>query len=239
VAPILEQLGQRVRDSAVSEALMRLRSGPWPTDPPSGPIVSAPLARHFVVGLGHLQAGDIEAAAGAFRTALQVAPDFIPAMAYLGACYAAGGKDKEAASAWQMALLRDRASDWIHRLAIEAWLRAGRPSAALALIKQARQRFPDDDAFVRLQMRADLADGRAREALAALESLKEPDETSVLMALATLYAAAREGKPIWDPERDVAAMRRWREVYAVAGGGSLSIVDRWIAEVSSERSPGR
>jgi predicted Zn-dependent protease len=193
------------------------------------------VASHFVAGLGHLQAGNLDEAATEFRNAVRAAPDFLPAVAYLGACYAAGGKDKEAASAWQTALLRDRESPWLQRLAIEAWLRAERPAAALALIKQARQRFPEDDSFVRLQARAELAAGRPREALEIVESINEPDESLLFMALASLYAATRDHAPVWDTERDLAAMQRWRDAYAAINGASLSLVDAWMAEVSSAR----
>jgi Flp pilus assembly protein TadD len=232
VAPILERLRGRVGDPVVSDALIRLQSGPWPTDASTGPLAAAPVASHFVTGLGHLQAGDFEVAAAAFRNALHAAPDFLPAMAYLGACYAAGGKDKEAASAWQMALLRDRELDWLQRLAIEAWLRAEKPTAALALIKQARQRSPGEESFARLQVRAQLADGRAREALETLQSLPQPDEASVLIGLATLYTAAKEARPVWDSERDLDAMKHWRQVYASMNGASLSVVDAWLNEIS-------
>ena len=235
VAPILTRLAGRVGHIEVGDALNRMTNGPWPTDVSKGPLASAPLAAHFVAGLGRLEAGDLEAAGNEFRSALRAAPDFIPAMAYLAACYAAGGKNREAASAWQAALVRERDAAWLHRLAIEAWLRAERPAAALALTRQARQRFPADDSFVRLQAAAELADGRAREGLETVASINHPDETLLLMALATLYTAAAGNTPVWDVERDLAAMKRWREAYAGANGGALTLVDSWLAEMASLR----
>ena len=160
VAPLIDRLAARPDTASVKDALTEVKAGPWPTDSAKGPLAPAPLAAHFMAGLGRLHAGDLEEAAQAFRAALRVAPDFAPALIYLGACYAAGAKDQEAAGAWQMALVRERTSPELQRLAIEAWLRADKPAAALALLNQARQRWPDDDAFVRLHAQVALADGR-------------------------------------------------------------------------------
>ena len=194
----------------------------------------APLAANFVAGLGRLQAGDLEEAAQAFRAALKVAPDFAPALIYLGACYAAGAKDQEAAGAWQMALVRERTSPELQRLAIEAWLRADKPAAALALLNQARQRWPEDDAFVRLQAQVALADGRQQEGLDLVAQLKQPDQPTLLLALNTLYDASRRKTPVWDATKDLERMRTLRESYASLQGESLALVDAWIAEMARE-----
>ena len=135
VTPLMDRLAARPDTATVREAIERSKAGPWPTDSAKGPLAQAPLAANFVAGLGRLQAGDLEEAAQAFRAALKVAPDFAPALIYLGACYAAGAKDQEAAGAWQMALVRERTSPELQRLAIEAWLRADKPAAALALLE--------------------------------------------------------------------------------------------------------
>ena len=51
----------------------------------------------FLNGLSLLSQKRLDPAAASFKSAMNLAPDFYPAMVYLGACYAAGGKDKEAA----------------------------------------------------------------------------------------------------------------------------------------------
>ena len=201
VTPLIDRLAARPDTAAVRDAIERSKAGPWPTDSAKGPLAQAPLAANFVAGLGRLQAGDLEEAAQAFRAALKIAPDFAPALIYLGACYAAGAKDQEAAGAWQMALVRERTSPELQRLAIEAWLRADKPAAALALLNQARQRWPDDDAFVRLQAQVALADGRQQEGLDLVATLKQPDQPTLLLALNTLYDASRRKTPVWDATR--------------------------------------
>ena len=235
VTPVIDRLAARPDTAAVREAIERAKAGPWPTDSAKGPLASAPLAASFLAGLGRLQAGDIEEAAQAFRAALKIAPDFAPALIYLGACYAAGAKDQEAAGAWQMALVRERTSPELQRLAIEAWLRADKPAAALALLNQARQRWPDDDAFVRLQAQVALADGRTQEGLDLVAQLKQPDQPTLLLALTTLYDASRRKTPVWDAARDVETMRKLRESYAAVQGESLALVDAWLTEMAPSR----
>ena len=234
VTPLIDRLAARPDTASVREAIEQSKAGPWPTDSAKGPLAQAPLAANFVAGLGRLQAGDLEEAAQAFRAALKVAPDFAPALIYLGACYAAGAKDQEAAGAWQMALVRERTSPELQRLAIEAWLRADKPAAALALLNQARQRWPEDDAFVRLQAQVALADGRQQEGVDLVATLKQPDQATLLLALNTLYDASRRKTPVWDATRDLERMRTLRESYASLQGESLALVDAWIAEMARE-----
>jgi VWFA-related protein len=237
VAPVLERLAGRPDVAAVRDAVNGLKSGPWPADGDKSPVAGAPVASFFVAGLGRLQRGNVEDAAAAFRATLRAAPDFTPAMVYLGACYAAGGKDREAASAWQAAILREPDRPEVQRLAIEAWLRADRPAAALALVRQARTRFPDEEAFVGLQARASLADGKRQEGLELLDTVTKPDESLLLLALGTLYEAARTRTPVWDPPRDLETMRRLRETYAATNGSSVALVDAWLAEIAAASQP--
>ena len=237
VTPLIDRLAARPDAAAVRDAIERSKGGPWPTDSAKGPLAASPLAAQFIAGLGRLQAGDLEEAAQAFRAALKIAPDFAPSLTYLGACYAAGAKDQEAAGAWQMALVRERTSPE-SAAAGDRGLAARRTSrrAALALLNQARQRWPDDDAFVHLQSQVALADGRQQEGVELVAQLKQPDQSTVLLALTTLYDASRRKTPLWDAVRDLETMRRLRDVYAAQQGESLGLVDAWLTEMAATPS---
>jgi hypothetical protein len=235
VAPIIDRLAARPDTAAVREALTEMKIGPWPADAAKGALAASPLAASFVAGLGRLQSGDLEGAANDFRSALRAAPDFAPAMVYLGACYAAGSKDKEAASAWQTSLLRERDAPGVAALAIDAWLRAERNAAALALIKQARTRWPADQTFVRQQAQALLADGKTREGLEVVATLAEPGESILFVSLATLYYDLRAKKTVWDAARDRQTMRELRDAYAKIDGASLALIEAWVAEVTARQ----
>lgn len=201
-------------------------------DPAIERLASRPEVRaQFSAGLAKLQRGELDDAANEFRAALRAAPDFAPALVYLGACYAAGAKDREAAGAWQMALVREP-TPTVQRLAIEAWLRADRPASAQALIAKARERWPDDPAFPRLHAQTSIAEGRTAEGIALITALADPDPATLLLALGTLYDAARRGMPIADAARDLDTMRQLRERYAALHGDSVALVDAWIAELA-------
>jgi len=63
------------------------------------------LAATFLRGLELFSKGDLNQAATQFNAALSLSPDFAPASFYLGACFAAGGRDQDAATWWRRALL--------------------------------------------------------------------------------------------------------------------------------------
>lgn len=188
------------------------------------------LQARFSAALAQLRQGELDAAAAEFRSVQQALPEFAPALVYLGACFAAGGKDRDATSAWQRALAVEP-SPVAQQLAIEAWLRAGTPVAAQALVTSARARWPADPAFERLHVQVTLAEGKTQEGLGLVASLREPDPQTLLLALATLYDAARRGTPIQDGAGDLEAMRRLRDRYAAMHGESLGLVDAWIAAI--------
>jgi VWFA-related protein len=233
VSPIIDRLAGRPDTASVRAALEEMKMGPWSAEGAKASLAASPLAASFVSGLGRLQSGDLEGAANDFRSALRAAPDFAPAMVYLGACYAAGSKDKEAASAWQTVLLREREAPGVAALAIDAWLRVERNAAALALIKQSRTRWPADQTFVRQHARALLADGKTREGLEIVSGLTDPDESLLFVALATLYHDLREKKTVWDAAADRQRLRDLRDAYAKINGGSLALVDAWLAEIAT------
>jgi VWFA-related protein len=182
----------------------------------------------FAAGLEKLQGGDLDAAAAAFRAVQQAIPDFAPAHLYLGACFAAAAKDREATAAFQKALALEP-SPLGQRLAVEGWLRAGAPAAAQALIAQARQRWPDDRAFARLEAHVAIAAGRVPEGLVLVAALPDADAPTLLLALSALYDAHRRGAPIRGAAADLEAMRQLRDRYAAAQGESLALVDLWMA----------
>lgn len=227
VAPILERLAARPDAAEARDAIERLKRGPWPADILTGPLQAYPLGAAFIGGLGQLQRGDLDNAAIGFRNALRAAPDFTPSILYLGACYAAGARDREAAGAWQTALARERTMPMLSLLAIEAWLRAGRPAAAQALAADARARWPEDATFVRLNAQTALAAGRRDEGLAIVSQMPNPEPPLLLMAMAVLYEAARDQAPVWDVARDEAAMLKFRDAYARVNGESMALVEAW------------
>jgi len=107
------------------------------------------LAASFVRGLVLLSTGGVERAAAQFRETLRASRTFAPAAFYLGACYAAGGRDAEAIEAWRAALLSAPDDRIVHLMLADAWLRGGQADEAAAVLAAALARWPGDAAMAR------------------------------------------------------------------------------------------
>jgi tetratricopeptide (TPR) repeat protein len=192
----------------------------------------APVLGPFLKGLSLLAQGKVDPAAAAFRSAMRANTDFYPAMVYLGACYAAKGQDKEAAGAWNTALIRERDALPVHTLLADALMRSGRGDLALQAIDRARTRWPEDTGLKRRFFVASVADGRYADSLTAIDDLverKADDEPTLALALLVLYEAFRNEKPIESVELDRARMSRLADAYRTRGGPSLALVETWVA----------
>ena len=93
----------------------------------AGTAASAHFAAPFIEGLDELAAGELQNAVERFGASLRAAPSFFPAAFYLGACYAAVGRDRDALVAWRSVPLPDPAGVWAPTVMADALLRVGEP----------------------------------------------------------------------------------------------------------------
>ena len=192
----------------------------------------------FLRGLTLLSQKKLEPAANAFRSAMRASSDFYPAMVYLGACYAAGGNDKEAAGAWRTALIKEGDALPLHVLLADALLRQDRGDQALEVLDSARSRWPADDGLKRRFVIAALRAGEFADGLQTLDELVEKraeDEPALAAGLLALYEAFVSNRPIEDVERDRARMTRLADAYRAHGGPSLALIETWVA--AAKRNP--
>jgi len=204
---------------------------------PAGLVVSASLVSEtpvaaFLKGLTLLSQNQLESAALAFRDAMRVSADFSPAMVYLGACYAAGGKDKEAAAVWRTALIREGDAVALHGMLADARLRQGRADLAVDDLDAARTRWPEDQGVRRRFVTAALLAGRQVEGLQALDAAiarQADDEPTLALALYMLYQAFDTNEPIESVNQDRERMRRLADRYRASAGPLLALVDIWVA----------
>ncbi|HYN10486.1 MAG TPA: hypothetical protein VES67_24065 [Vicinamibacterales bacterium] len=103
----------------------------------------------FLAGVAELARSDVNRAALDFAQALKTVPGFFPAAFYLGACYAAGGQDKEAATVWRTTLVTDPSAPWIYT----ALSLAGQPDQAIKTLDGYLSRRPADGDRLLLSMR--------------------------------------------------------------------------------------
>jgi VWFA-related protein len=217
---------------AMRELLARARTeGPGALVLPAASNTEVPIAT-FLRGLALLAQKKLDPAANAFRSAMRASPDFYPAMVYLGACYAAGGNDKEAAGAWRTALIREGDAVALHVLLTDALLRQDKGDLALEAVDGARARWPEDEGLKRRFVVASLLSGKRAEGLRAVDELvakQAEDEPSLALALLVLYDAFVSDQPIEDVEQDRARMIRLADAYRVRGGPAVALVDTWVA----------
>jgi len=198
---------------------------------------AAPVAA-FLKGLALLSEQKLDPAANAFRTAMRGSTDFYPAMVYLGACYAAGGNDKEAAGAWRTALIKEGDVMPLYGLLADALLRQGRGDVALQPLDAARARWPEDEATKRRFVTASLMAGRSAAGLQAVDeliALKADDEEMLALGLHALYDAHVNHKIVQSPDEDRDRMLRLADAYRARGGQSQALVDSWVTAVTAKK----
>jgi tetratricopeptide (TPR) repeat protein len=232
------QAADRKPSAAATAALAALRGGRLDGVLEAlGSASSDTLSVAFLKGLGLLAKGDLEPAAREFRQAVRIADDFLPAAFYLGACYAAGGRDQEAAGAWQTALVTESDARIVYDVLADALLRVDDGERALEVLEEARGRWPDDEAFLpRLAVGQAMLDRRP-EALATLGRYLErhqADAEAVALAVRLIYEARIAGQPLVSAESDLELARKYAEWYRTAGGPNQALVDRWVAFIGKK-----
>ncbi len=229
-AASLTQLESRLSQPSAKAAVARVRSdGPGAARAAAASDVSDPLGRAFLEGLAFLEAAELEQAAGRFRDAIRAASDFFPAAAYLGACYAAGGRDREAAGAWQTALIDEAAGAPLYPLLVDALLRLRDADAAADLLSEAEARAPNAAALAERRALLEIGRGRPAAALAALDAAPSPGVDVLFLAMNVIADAHAAGQVVESAEADGARMRRYAARYFAANGPERVLVERWLA----------
>jgi VWFA-related protein len=188
------------------------------------------LAPVFFDGLARYAKGDLEGAAARFRESLRLETDFFPATFYLGACYAAGGKDQDAAGAWQMSLITESEAPFIYTLLGDAFLRLRQLDAALDILREASNLWPASD---QVQLRLGTAYALAAKPVEAVRALdpylaQHPeDHERLLIALRSIYEARSTGQAIGTAQEDRLRFERYATAYTAAGGTQQALVEQW------------
>jgi hypothetical protein len=191
---------------------------------------SAHFAAPFISGLAHLAQGDLQRAAVSFGASLQSAPEFFPAAFYLGACYAADGRDREALVAWRAGLVVEPEAPFMHTVVADALLRLRDTTQAVVVLRQAAAVWPDDDD---IQMRLGTALATAGSELDAIRTLdgylgRHPDDHErLLLAMRLIYDARAAGRLIESADADRARFLKFFDAYAKAGGRERELVAGW------------
>ncbi|MCA1561266.1 MAG: hypothetical protein LC804_13730, partial [Acidobacteria bacterium] len=188
------------------------------------------LAPTFLRGLALYSRGDLEAAAGQFRQALRLSSDFFPAAFYLGACYAAGGRDREAAGAWQTSLVTETDAPFVYTLLGDALLRLNEAEQATDILAEASSLWPGNEQ-VRLKLATAYAmGGRGADSLEMLDrhlAAHPADHERLFLAMRVLYEARAAGGSIASPAEDLQRFTTYAAAYDAANGPQQALVDQW------------
>jgi VWFA-related protein len=185
----------------------------------------------FVRGAALLSKKNQEAAAVAFRQVADHAPDSMVAPFYIAACYALGGKDQQAANAWQTSLIGLDGFPVVYRVLADALGRLGQGQEAVAVLDDASRRWPDDETLSRRLAKAEIAAGLHEQALTRIEAMitKRPgDDALVFLGLQTLYEMGMDA-PVSRLPTLVTRLEHYRDLYAAVNGPRQALVAEWIA----------
>jgi len=189
------------------------------------------MAAAFLRGLELFTQGQINQAATQFNAALSVEPEFAPASLYLGACYAAVGRDRDATTAWRRALLGPAKIPVVYRVLADALLRLGDPQQAVPPLREAFTTWPDDDQIRRQLAVAYASTLQDEAALIAIEPYltRHPDDhEALLVALHAIYALQTSDTPPLADGEALRQMTQYAEAYVAANGPHGALVTSWV-----------
>jgi len=229
----LDRLSAAAASSAatVRPAVDSVRAGKF--DEAMDALKSTPddqLAAVFLKGLVLFHRGDLNGAAAKFRDALRMDSEFYSAAFYLGACYAAGGKDREAAGAWQTSLITESNASFVYTLLGDALLRLRDMDQAIDVLTEARTLWPNDDQVTLRLGTALVMANKPAEAMKVLDpylAAHPADTDRLYLALRALYEARSSGRTLTSADADRALFVRYADAYAAAKGPQLALVEQW------------
>ena len=173
------------------------------------------IAAAFFKGLDWYSKGQLNEAATQFALAAGPRREFFPAAFYLGATFAAGGRDRDAAGIWQLAIGKEPRPPITYVLLADARLRDGQADSVVDILRPAYERNPGDGDIGQRYMSALLITGRYEEALPVLDQhiQKNPSDQVALFAavFAQYHVVIREKLSL--PAAEQAKLARYVKSY--------------------------
>jgi hypothetical protein len=193
------------RSPSLKSAMTEARAGRYGPAALEALTAGDQQAAAYLKGIDLYSKGQIDLAATQLAIAAGPRREFYPAAFLLGACFAAGGRDRDAAGIWQLALGTEERPLVAYTLLADARMREGQPAAVITVLKPAYAQRPADDDLGR------------RLAIAYLMTGAYSDALPILDGYLTRHAT--------DPDALFAAVLSQYQL-AIATGAELSTVDR-------------
>jgi VWFA-related protein len=191
-------------------------------------------AAAFLKGLDLYTKGQIDQAATQLNIAAGPRREFYPAAFLLGACFAAGGKDRDAAGIWQLALGTERRPPLAYTLLADARMRGGQPDAVVGILKPAYAQQPTDDELGKRLAVAYMMTAAFGDALPILDSYltRHPtDPDAIFAAVLAQYQVSRAtGAELTTADR--AKLLKYAKAYK---GPQQALLAKYVSSLGADR----
>ncbi len=216
------------RDLAVDEATLA----------PFRDRVTPSVKSAFDQGVVFLAAGDFTKAETSFKQAIAPEVDSTAPLVFLAASFAAAGKDHEAASAWQTALVDGADLPQIYVWLSDALLRTHDFGGARAILEEAAGKWPADTRFTKPLAMVYGTFGRGREAVRTLERYlddRQDDREAYFFAVQWLYTVHAGGAVVHSRSEDRKRAHDYADAYLRAHGPQSALVKQWVDYFDGEK----
>jgi Flp pilus assembly protein TadD len=188
------------------------------------------VGARLLSGIARLGQGDVPGATKDLQLALDAAPSYPPAAFYLGACYAAAGRDADAIKIWRASIVTEPNAPWVYTELIDAFIRTKDAGSALQLLDEAAKVWPDNDDFVMRQAVALALAGQGGRASTVLDPFlaRHPDDGDrLVLGMHLIYDARVAGQPIESTAADRDKFVRYFDAYKKLNGPLLPQAEEW------------
>jgi VWFA-related protein len=214
------------RSPSLADAVTEARAGRY------GPAAREALTSgdqetaSFLRGLDLFTKGQLDQAATQLNLAAGPRREFFPGALYLGAAYAAVGRDRDAAGVWQMALGTEPRPAAVYLMVADARLRDGQPASAIDILKPVFTREPANVEVARRLGMAYMVTNRYAEALPVLDVYlsRQPTDQEALLAAIVAHYELRSTTVLSSVDR--AKLRKYGTAYQ---GPQQALVEKYLA----------
>jgi len=226
-----------VDDSVMKPAFQRDVAVDEETLAPFRELVAPAVKAEFDQGIVHLGAGEYSKAELSFKRAIEPEGDATAPLTFMAASFAASGHDREAASAWQTALVGGTEFPQIYQWLGDALLRSHDFGEARAIFEEAVDKWPTDVRFTKPLAMLYGTFGKGREAVRTLERYleeRQDDRDAYLYAVQWIYTVHAGGAAVHNRAEDLKRARAYADAYAKARGPQLPLVKQWVDYLENE-----
>ncbi len=227
-----------VDDMTMTPAFKRDRAITDDTLAPFRERVAPSVKTAFDQGVAFLAAGDFTKAELSFKRAIEPDIDSTAGLAYLAASFAAAGHDREAASAWQTALVDGTDFPQIYQWLGDALLRNHDFGEARAILEEAVDKWPLDVRFTKPLAMLYGTFGKGREAVRTLERYlaeQQDDRDAYYLGVQWVYTVHAGGAVVHNRAQDLKLAHAYADAYAKASGPQVALVKQWVDYLDNEK----